>query len=379
MPIANPDSLKKKKKKDELSGSIERRKKKKGSRDMSREPQRKEGGEKLVKKKENEKAQVEYNDAMKDFVQKTCAGGFAGLSATWNELKAYTTPNATTTAFTAHGDKNRYKDIPCIDATRVKLNVEVEGEDDYIHANWCKLEGRETFIATQGPLDNTIVDFWRMCWDHEVVNIVQLCRVVEDGKNKCAAYWPEQPGGYQNHGRFFVNNKKKDANADNKCNQLIIELLPDGCSNSRIIRMIQMPEWPDHGVPNNTKKSLRIIRALEKDGDALNPGNTVLHCSAGAGRTGAIMLVHWIKSALFANQKVDATDVFKKLRDQRACSVQTEQQWLYVFAVVMDYIRIKAKDVAADDAKLMQKFLEEGEKSLGMAIISKAKDKDNAG
>lgn len=35
---------------------------------------------------------------------------------------------------------------------------------------------------TQGPLTNTVDDFWRMVWEHRASAIVMLCSLVEDGK-----------------------------------------------------------------------------------------------------------------------------------------------------------------------------------------------------
>ena len=35
---------------------------------------------------------------------------------------------------------------------------------------------------TQGPLQNTVDDFWRMVWEHRVSAIVMLCQLEENGK-----------------------------------------------------------------------------------------------------------------------------------------------------------------------------------------------------
>ena len=38
------------------------------------------------------------------------------------------------------------------------------------------------YIATQTPMDNTVIDFWKMIWEYQCKTIVMLCRMKEDGK-----------------------------------------------------------------------------------------------------------------------------------------------------------------------------------------------------
>lgn len=76
------------------------------------------------------------------------------------------------------------------DATRVRLS----GDDDYINANHVTYDiggGNELrYIASQGPLLQTIGDFWRMVWEQDVDTIAMVTMETESGKVKCERYWP---------------------------------------------------------------------------------------------------------------------------------------------------------------------------------------------
>ena len=50
------------------------------------------------------------------------------------------------------------------------------------------------YIATQGPLSNTVNDFWKMIMEQECKTIVMLCELMEEGEESCACYWPTAEG-----------------------------------------------------------------------------------------------------------------------------------------------------------------------------------------
>uniref|UniRef100_A0A8C8ZVT2 protein-tyrosine-phosphatase n=1 Tax=Prolemur simus TaxID=1328070 RepID=A0A8C8ZVT2_PROSS len=69
--------------------------------------------------------------------------------------------------------KNRYKDILPYDYSRVALSLITSDDDSsYINANFIKgVYGPKAYIATQGPLSSTLLDFWRMIWEYSVLII----------------------------------------------------------------------------------------------------------------------------------------------------------------------------------------------------------------
>ncbi|ETN83307.1 Protein-tyrosine phosphatase [Necator americanus] len=93
-------------------------------------------------------------------------------------------------------------DIVCLDKTRVVLRQDVPPCTDYIHANWVKFDKHDReFIATQVEVEE----------------------------------------------KFMV---------------YTIELVPEGCSNSHIVKMIHMTNWPDRGVPQSGRHVLRLLRKV---------------------------------------------------------------------------------------------------------------------
>ena len=80
--------------------------------------------------------------------------------------------------------KNRYKNVYPYDDTRVRISQRpgVEGSD-YINANYIdSYAAKNSFIATQAPVEATIADFWRMIWEQNCGTIVMLSKECEGGQ-----------------------------------------------------------------------------------------------------------------------------------------------------------------------------------------------------
>lgn len=70
-----------------------------------------------------------------------------------------------------------------------------ETETDYINANYVNMsipnDCVNRYIATQGPLSNTVLEFWRMVQQESSNFIVMLTTIMERGRMKCHQYWPQ--------------------------------------------------------------------------------------------------------------------------------------------------------------------------------------------
>uniref|UniRef100_A0A8C7AEB4 protein-tyrosine-phosphatase n=1 Tax=Neovison vison TaxID=452646 RepID=A0A8C7AEB4_NEOVI len=99
------------------------------------------------------------------------AGEFLKLKRQSTKYKADKTYPTTVAEMSTNIKKNRYKDILPYDHSRVELSLITSDEDsDYINANFIKgVYGPKGYIATQGPLSTTLLDFWRMVWEYSVL------------------------------------------------------------------------------------------------------------------------------------------------------------------------------------------------------------------
>jgi protein tyrosine phosphatase len=55
---------------------------------------------------------------------------------------------------------------------------------EYINANFITVDDSHPsqYIATQGPLDHTILDFWQMIWENNCSVVIMLAKVIEAEK-----------------------------------------------------------------------------------------------------------------------------------------------------------------------------------------------------
>ncbi|XP_048861461.1 receptor-type tyrosine-protein phosphatase beta-like isoform X2 [Brienomyrus brachyistius] len=238
--------------------------------------------------------------------------------------------------------KNRYNNILPYDSTRVKLSyVDDDPCSDYLNASYIPGNSfRREYIATQGPLPGTKDDFWKMVWEQNVHNIVMVTQCVEKGRVKCDRYWPvDQDALY--YGDLIVQMQSESVLPEWTIREFTI-CNEDQVRYSRVVRQFHYTVWPDHGVPETTQSLVQFVRTVR---DYINrtpsSGPTVVHCSAGVGRTGTFIALDRALQQLDAKDTVDIYGAVFDLRLHRSHMVQTECQYAYLHQCVRDVLRAR--------------------------------------
>ena len=135
---------------------------------------------------------------------------------------------------------------------------------DYINANWVDgidQRSQRKFIATQGPLPNTVEDFWRMVWTYKCSVIVMLTALYESNRQmikknkrslfspsfkkrqKCVQYWPNKKETFPIYGMWSVEMDSETETSELAERVFIMTEISTGKELS--ITQIQYLQWPE--------------------------------------------------------------------------------------------------------------------------------------
>ncbi|XP_058490461.1 receptor-type tyrosine-protein phosphatase F isoform X12 [Solea solea] len=229
--------------------------------------------------------------------------------------------------------KNRYANVIAYDHSRVVLtSVDAVPGSDYINANYIDgYRKQNAYIATQGPLPETLSDFWRMVWEQRSNTIVMMTRLEEKSRVKCDQYWPSR--GTETYGMIQVT--MLDTVELATYSVRTFALYKNGSSEKREVRQFQFMAWPDHGVPEYPTPILAFLRRV-KSCNPPDAGPMVVHCSAGVGRTGCFIVIDAMLERMKHEKSVDIYGHVTCMRAQRNYMVQTEDQYIFIHEALLE-------------------------------------------
>ncbi|XP_067623406.1 receptor-type tyrosine-protein phosphatase N2 isoform X2 [Eurosta solidaginis] len=236
------------------------------------------------------------------------------------------------------------------DHSRVVLNHLANAEGlDYINASTITDHDPRApaYVAAQGPLPTTLAHFWQMIWEQGAVVIVSLCRLQENGEIACARYWPEE--GAEVYHIYEVHLVSEHI----WCDDYLVRsfyLKNLRTSETRTVTQFHFLSWPQGGVPAQAKALLDFRRKVNKSYRGRSCP-IVVHGSAGAGRTGAYILLDLVLGRMNKGaREIDIAATLEHLRDQRAGLVATRQQFEFVLMAVAEEVHAILKALPANQS-----------------------------
>nr|XP_022308429.1 receptor-type tyrosine-protein phosphatase alpha-like [Crassostrea virginica] len=240
-------------------------------------------------------------------------------------------------------------------------NVQMHELHTDIGANCSGLRGefedsdeKIAYIATQGPKNSTINDFWQMVWQENVTQIVMLTNLMEDDKIKCSQYWPESTDEEyygdiniskceERHFAFYVIRKFTMSNSE----------------GSRVVTQYHYTKWPDHGTPDPFSLVVfhsHVLRTKTAEIEA----PTIVHCSAGIGRTGTYIAFDSLCKEGKSKGTINVASYVKVMRSCRMNMVQTYEQYKTIYLALNEEFKapVRTKSISAF-RESMQHFFEE--------------------
>eukprot|EP00105_Crassostrea_gigas_P036341 XP_019920489.1 PREDICTED: receptor-type tyrosine-protein phosphatase T [Crassostrea gigas] len=251
--------------------------------------------------------------------------------------------------------RNRFKTTFPYDHSRVILTMQHEGASDYINANYIDGPDRpKQYIAAQGPKKNTVDDFWRMIWQEEVTSIVMLTNLKEGDKIKCTQYWPDV-NRLSDYGPVSVKliGEKEYAFYIER----ILSVRYKKLQKIRVVTQYHYTSWPDHGVPEPLCLLIFHHHVISRTTNGKKVP-TVVHCSAGVGRTGTYIALDAQYHIGKQTGKVNVADFVKKMRGDRMTMVQTIEQH------IMLYLALKKSFDAPIEIKSLPDFCSMTERAM---------------
>ncbi|KAH0622705.1 hypothetical protein JD844_025239 [Phrynosoma platyrhinos] len=192
-------------------------------------------------------------------------------------------------------ERNRVREVIPYEENRVELVPTKENNTGYINASHIKVVvgGEEWhYIATQGPLPQTCHDFWQMVWE-EGVNVIAMVTAEEDST-------------------------------------VLSSLCHTHCEKLR--------KSSDQAYLEEIQSVRRHTNSVLDSSNNCNPP-IVVHCSAGVGRTGVVILTELMIGCLEHNEKVDVPVMLQHLREQRMFMIQTIAQYKFVYQVLILFLQ----------------------------------------
>ncbi|CAD6227442.1 GSCOCG00001126001-RA-CDS, partial [Cotesia congregata] len=246
------------------------------------------------------------------------------------------------------------------DYNRVVLDtIEGQTDSDYINASYVdSLLKPNAYIVTQGPIETTVTEFWRMVWQERASCIVMLTKTFDFikihfhyqytrnvmfrftrllSRVMCVQYWPANKDKDEEYGGICVSVLKEEelANFHIRTIKLYKKNANEEITEERTLLQFHYTEWHSHTCPfsNAVLEFRRRVRAVVGSTIKNESGPMVVHCNDGGGRSGVYL-------AIDANMELaeEEDGYLKKLRQSRRGLIESLDQYKFVYDTLEEFV-----------------------------------------
>ncbi|XP_053894073.1 receptor-type tyrosine-protein phosphatase C isoform X2 [Malaclemys terrapin pileata] len=209
----------------------------------------------------------------------------------------------------------------------------------YINASFITgYWGPKEMIATQGPLPETINDFWQMIFQRKVKVIVMLTELKEGDQQLCAQYWGEGKQTYEG-----IEVEMKDVNLSSSYTIRAFDVTHVKRKETRNVYLYQFHKWNGLDLPENPKDLVNMIlnlkqklaaKSVTEDSRCSRSVPIVIHCRDGSEQTGVFCALLTLLESAETEDVIDVFQVVKSLRRARPGMVPTFEQYQFLYDTI---------------------------------------------
>ncbi|XP_040422145.1 receptor-type tyrosine-protein phosphatase C isoform X3 [Cygnus olor] len=214
-----------------------------------------------------------------------------------------------------------------------------EESSKYINASFITgYWGPKAMIATQGPLQETISDFWQMVFQRKVKVIVMLTELKEGDQEHCAQYWGE---GKQTYDGIEV--QMTDVNCCPSYTIRAFDVTHLKRKETQKVYQYQYHRWSGLDVPEDPKDLVSMIlnlkqkiptRPASEDNRNNRSVPLVVHCRDGSQQTGVFCALMTLLESAETEEVIDVFQVVKALRRTRLGVVSTFEHYQFLYDTI---------------------------------------------
>ncbi|XP_065599085.1 receptor-type tyrosine-protein phosphatase C [Cyrtonyx montezumae] len=214
-----------------------------------------------------------------------------------------------------------------------------EESSKYINASFITgYWGPKAMIATQGPLQETISDFWQMVFQRKVKVIVMLTELKEGDQELCAQYWGEGKQTYDD-----IEVQMTDVNCCPSYTIRAFDVTHLKRKETQKVYQYQYHKWNGLDVPEEPRDLVNMILSLKQkvpsrpaSEDNRNSRSVplVIHCCDGSQQTGVFCALMTLLESAETEEVIDVFQVVKALRRSRLGVVSTFEHYQFLYDTI---------------------------------------------